>query len=138
MVGTGGSGVFFVNGSRCRQNDGACYRKDFGISTVGFKTVRVCARDQSRGSTVLSDCHDGDGPPSVGRPAEHKPPEARRKSPIPVRLFGGLFSRSFVPLSQKQAEVLAKQLAVYNTENYNRDSGRPDHPGTGPQVSEKI
>jgi hypothetical protein len=52
---------------------------------------------------------------------------------------GGLFSRSFVPLSQKQAEVLAKQLAVlYNTENYNRDSGRPDHPGTGPQVSEKI
>ena len=47
--------AFFVNGSQGRQNDGACYRKDFGISTVGFKTVRVCARDQSRGSTVLSD-----------------------------------------------------------------------------------
>ena len=47
--------AFFVNGSQGRQNDGACYRKDFGISTVDFKTVRVCARDQSRGSTVLSD-----------------------------------------------------------------------------------
>ena len=108
-----------------------------GNSTLFSGSVRV--KFLRRGSTVLSDCHDGDGPPSVGRPAEHKPPEARRKSPIPVRLFGGLFSRSFVPLSQKQAEVLAKQLAVlYNTENYNRDSGRPDHPGTGPQVSEKI
>jgi hypothetical protein len=50
-----GLAFFFVNGSQGRQNDGACYRKDFGISTVGFKTVRVCARDQSRGSTVLSD-----------------------------------------------------------------------------------
>jgi len=70
-----------------------------GNSTLFSGSVRV--KFLRRGSTVLSDCHDGDGPPSAGRPAESKPPEARRKARSQSGFFGGLICCRFVFLQQK-------------------------------------